>query len=195
MKSHPESYNRPFTLLFHLPFEPIWLTGHKWGHLFARPLKPGDYLLARDGGSIPTRSTCCWPWLAGLAPDSPFRVCSPSVTAGVCEELGLADSHAGLPRAPLPSLPAGSYRGLRVASSAGLPHCCSLLLRSPCPARQSRSRARTWAGAARRAPGTPQHKLLRCSPALMVCTMMPWLSRCQSAILVKVQFLVKSERH
>lgn len=68
MKSHPASCNCPFTLLFHLPFEPIWLTGQKWGHLCTKPLKPGDYLLARDGGSVPTRSTCCWPWLAWGGP-------------------------------------------------------------------------------------------------------------------------------
>lgn len=80
MKSHPVSYNCPFTLLFLLPFEPIWLIGQKWGgHLCTKPLKSEDYLLALDGGLVPIRSTCCWPWLTRgpnappVAPDSPFR--------------------------------------------------------------------------------------------------------------------------
>lgn len=119
MKPHPVSCNCPFTLLFLLPFEPIWLTGQKWGHLCTKPLKSGDYLLALDVGFVPIRSTCCWPCLtwgpnaAPVAPDSPFRC------------LFSQRHRRGMQGARPVSLPRGAFRELSFpAFCAGmLPSC------------------------------------------------------------------------
>lgn len=96
MKSHPVSYNCPFTLLFLLPSEPIWLIGQKWGHLCTKSLEPGDYLLTLEFSShlkhlllALTHAGGCWiccRWpLIHL-----FAACSASVIAGVCEGHGLS---------------------------------------------------------------------------------------------------------
>lgn len=121
MKSHPVSYNCPFTLLFLLPFEPIWLIGQKWGHLCTKALKSGDYLLPLDGGLVPIRSTCCWPWLTWgpnappVAPASPFRCL-------------FSERHRrGMQGARPVSLPHGAFREL------SFPAFCAGMLQS-CPA-------------------------------------------------------------
>ena len=137
MKSHPVSYNCPFTVLFLLPSEPIWLTGQKWGHLRTKPLKLGDDLLTLEFGShlkhlllalthMGAESTTGGPrftfWLFVLLASS----------EGCARSTACLPPTRGFPGANAPSLrhrdAAGlqsSYCGLRVASSAPLLHCSS----------------------------------------------------------------------
>lgn len=179
MQSHPGSYNCPFTLLFLLPSEPIWLIGHKWGHLCTKPLKLGDYLLT---GEFPSEAPAVGPDSQGAECGFTSTAAGPRFTFSLFVLLASLEGYArstaclpptpGFPGANAPSLlcrhAAGlqsSHCGLGVASSAPLPRCSSSSAPRPFPCPPSythqsthcpKTRARSWTTSKR--TGLPQRK-------------------------------------
>lgn len=114
MLSHPVSYNCPFTLLFLLPSEPIWLTGR--GEDTCAPAFEAGRLFAGSGAHFPSEAPAVGPDPRGGRIHHRCPLVHLSAVCSLPSLEGYARSAASLPPTPgFPGAPAAGrlHRPLR----------------------------------------------------------------------------------